>query len=141
PPQRRFAPLARPLPLVAAMAWLCAPHALRTRSDARDLTTTLVTELASEPRNLETSEADVHWLARPHGVLESRLFPARAVVRAHRRGEHWDIYVVDARMSPEGALLGIDRTDNLTRTKLADESLLDAQGNRAAWAIGDASRY
>lgn len=63
------------------------------------------------------------------------------MVRARKRGEHWDIYVVAARLSPEGRLLGIDRADNLTRTNLADESLLTTEGNHAAWAIGDDSRF
>jgi len=44
-------------------------------------------------------------------------------------------------LSPEGALLGLDRADNLTRTESADERLLSANDDRAAWAIGDEARY
>jgi hypothetical protein len=63
------------------------------------------------------------------------------VVRAKRRGEHWDVFLVNVRTSPEGAVLGVAQADNLTRTALADEELLTTDGHAAAWAIGDHSRF
>jgi hypothetical protein len=135
----RLATLARPLPLVAALAWAAAPRAATTRLGPAHASKAVVDELARQ--NLEASEPDVHWLARPRGFLASRLSPARAVVRAKRPGEHWDIFLVNVRTSPEGAVLGVEQADNLTRTALADEELLTTDGHAAAWAIGDRSRF
>lgn len=134
----RLSLLARPIPLVAGAAWLAAPHA-HVRSRVTDASAGLVQELAA--LKLETTAADVHWLGRPTGIVRSRLESARAVVRARRRGERWDVYLVKARLSPEGALLGVDGAHNLTRTESADETLVAAEDDRAAWAVGDDARY
>src|SRR5689334_8782977 len=135
----RLATLARPLPLVAALAWAAAPRAATTRLGPEHASKAVTDALARQ--SLEASEADVHWLTRPRGFLESRLTRARAVVRAKRPGEHWDIFLVNVRTSPEGAVLGVEQADNLTRTALADEDLLTTDGHAAAWAIGDRSRF
>jgi hypothetical protein len=99
----------------------------------------LAAELARA--GLATSEAEVRWLDDPRGIRAALFERPRAIVRARRGPEPWDVYLVHTRSSPEGALLGVDGAYNLTRTSAVDEIELTAGGERAAWAIGGHGRY
>jgi hypothetical protein len=73
---------------------------------------------------------DVVWVDKPpKGVVPAITERCRALVRANVRGEPSDLYLVRARLSPEGSLLGIAGLSNLTRTPSADEGapLVDGQ--------------
>jgi len=77
---------------------------------------------------------DVVWIdAAPHGIVQAVTQSCRALVRASVRGEPSDLYLVRARLSPEGALLGIGAASNLTRTPSADESAPIVDGQLAVY--------
>src|SRR5579859_2606021 len=74
--------------------------------------------------------ANVAWVDEPpRGIVPALTVTCRALVRASAHGEPNDLYLVRARLSPEGALVGIAGVSNLTRTPSADESapLVDGQ--------------
>jgi hypothetical protein len=137
-PLERFArqlwAMGRPLPLFALLCgWLheydTAPEAARREADpARSLA------LALAARGLSADPSQVLLLPdqTPRGAVTRH---ERAVVLARRPGELADVYLVYARRAPEGNLLEISRTFNLTDTSAADEQGLVVSGNRAAWAV------
>jgi hypothetical protein len=66
---------------------------------------------------------DIAWIDPPPSGIGGALFgSSRALVRASTNGDPHDLYLVRARLSPEGALLGVVGVSNLTRTPSADES-------------------
>jgi hypothetical protein len=131
---------ARPLPVIALVCyWLheydTAPEAARRERDpARSLSVALAAQ------GLVTDPADVRLLpdATP-AVAATR--HERALVRARRGSEPSDIYLVRARRAPDGNLLEISGTYNLSDTSAADEKKLVASGERAAWAIGQGDKF
>jgi len=76
-----------------------------------------------EDVGLEASPDDVVWIDGPRGLAGSLRSPARAMVRA-RTAEDMphDVYLVNARLSPDGVLLEVGDVFNLTATTGADES-------------------
>ena len=99
------------LPRRAATPGSTAPRAGRPPSAA----------LLSSSHGLACTEDDVAWLAGPRGVHGAMIGGARALVRATARGEPADLYLVDARLSPEGRLIDVGETWNVTRTTGVDE--------------------
>lgn len=77
---------------------------------------------------------DVIWITPRRGLLSSLSGHARALVRAHVGDEPSDLYLVEARLSPEGSLLGVDGTWNITQTSGVDESRPLLRGQRAVYA-------
>lgn len=132
----RFRPLLRPLPLLSAgflyLHWNDgAPRAARTEPHAGK-----ALALALEARGLHTEAGDVHFVPKspyPWDIVVDR---ARAVVRARREQEPFDIYVVETRVAPNGTLLEIDAVYNLSASSAADEQNLVVKDQQAAWAIG-----
>jgi hypothetical protein len=84
-------------------------------------------------RGLVCDAADVVWVSRPQGLWRSMFESARALVRAHAPDEPNDLYLVEARMSPEGAVLDVGSTWNLTETSGADESRPLLRGHVAVY--------
>src|SRR3954466_13474368 len=131
---RRLWAMGRPLPLFALLCgWLheyaSAPEAARREIDpARSLV------LALAQLGLSADQTQVLLLPdqTPRGAVTRH---ERAVVLARRPGELADVYLVAARRAPEGNLLEISSTHNLTDTSAADEQGLVVSGNRAAWAV------
>src|SRR3954451_12563320 len=81
----------------------------------------LVQALARE--GLAAARDDVAWIDPAPGGLHAALTQrVRAVVRARTTGQLHDLYLVRARLSPEGHLLGITSIHDLTRTPGADET-------------------
>jgi hypothetical protein len=77
---------------------------------------------------------DVVWVDKPpSGILRAMTSSARALVRAALRGEQHDIYLARARLTPEGALLGVVGFWNLTRTASAEESAPVVDGELAIY--------
>jgi hypothetical protein len=74
-------------------------------------------------RGLVVDRAGVLWLdGPPFGLLESTTRRATAVVRAAPgKDEPHDIYLVAARLSPEGVLLGVSGAHNVSETSAVDE--------------------
>jgi hypothetical protein len=130
--------LVRPLPLLLLVAAFLAPPGAAHRLTPERRTEALVLELAR--LGLESDARDVHWLDEPRGALASRRERSRVLLRARHAGEAWDVYLARARLSPEGALLGLEAVFDLTRTSAVSENLLGARGEHAAWAIGDGQR-
>jgi hypothetical protein len=113
------------LVLCAAIAFIAArPRPGMSRTEA------LVHAFAAEGLDV----ADIVWIdARPSGIVKALTTSARALVRAAPRGEQHDLYLARARLTPEGALLGIVGTWNLTRTASADESSPVVDGELAVY--------
>lgn len=88
---------------------------------------------ALKDRGLVADEADVLWIHGPSGVRGAMFGGARALVRAHTKGEPSDLYAVSARLSPEGVLLEVGDDWNLTRTTGVDEGRPILRGLRAAY--------
>ncbi len=85
-------------------------------------------------RGLQASGPDVVWLERPDGVAQSLAGSARALVRASsEKGEPADIYLVEAKLSPEGVLLDVGSVYPLTQTSGADEQRPIVSGDHAAF--------
>ena len=87
-----LAALLAPLPLVALVALVTAPRGPVVRLPARERTTALVRELAAQ--RLEAAPDYVRWVDAPGGALASRRARPRALVRARRPGEAWDVYLI-----------------------------------------------
>ena len=83
---------------------------------------------------LACSEEDVAWISGPRGVHGAILGGAKALVRATAHGEPADLYLVDARLSPEGNLIDVGETWNVTRTTGVDEGRPIARGLLIAYA-------
>ncbi len=84
-------------------------------------------------RGLTCEPDDVTWLDAPHRLSMSVTSGARALVRASAHGEPTDLYAVDVRLSPEGALLGVGPLRNVTETSGVDESRPLLHGRWAAY--------
>ena len=131
---RQVGAVGRPLPLLAFFCfWLheydTAPDAARREPDpARSVA------LALAPLGLAANPADVRFLPdhTPRGALTRH---ERALVLARRAGEPSDVFLVFTRRSPEGNLLEISSTYDITETSAADERGLVVRGERAAWEI------
>lgn len=85
-------------------------------------------------RGLSCAAGDVAWIASRRGFLASIAGDARALVRARVGDEPSDLYLVDARMSPEGTLLAIDGAWNVTLTSGVDESRPMLRGQKAVYS-------
>lgn len=106
---------------------------------ARDLSQALVDTLAS--RELSARPDDVHWLEPGPALGPFDRREPEVVFRARQGDEPADVYKARVRLSPEGRLLEVTGLYNLTETSSADEQALVVEGQRAAWAIGDAGRF
>ncbi len=126
-------PLFRPIVAAIFVAWLIARmRGSDVNQAAGSRTAALVDVLAR--RGLSTTEADVVWETGPSGVRGAFVGGARAVVRAHKGSDPSDIYLVSARLSPEGALLAVGNVYDLTRTSSIDEDRPLLHGEEIAYA-------
>lgn len=126
---------ARPLPLLLGATWLfhqgdSLPERVVREPDRREA----IVE-ALRHRQLATRPSEVHFVSPTRALLDSPVERERALVRAAHPGEPSDIYLVDARRSPEGHLIDITGLYNLTKTSAADEQQLVVEGDRASWVI------
>ncbi|HEX4448559.1 MAG TPA: hypothetical protein VH044_17560 [Polyangiaceae bacterium] len=86
-------------------------------------------------RGLACEAADVTWLDAPRGVGGAIAGRSRALVRASGpgQGDPTDLYLVEGRLSPEGAVLWVGDVWDVTNTSGADESRPIASGSLAAY--------
>ena len=94
---------------------------------------------------------DVTWVDGPTGVTGATIGQARALVRGHEKervtggpaemgapsdkNDTFDLFMVSARLSPEGHLLDVGDVHNLTRTSGADEGVPVLKGRLAAYVV------
>ncbi|MBK7581866.1 MAG: hypothetical protein IPI67_16860 [Myxococcales bacterium] len=127
--------LARPLPLFFAVAWLLRPSvplaAARAEADRKK-----AVALALEERGLHAVAEEVFFLDPEPGTLASIRTTVRALVRARAGEDPSDIWLLTSRWSPEGRLLEITGSYDLSDTSAVDEQSLVVDGLRAAWVIG-----
>jgi hypothetical protein len=132
--RRGLLAMARPLPLFAGIfGWMhaydAAPENARREPDpARSLV------LALRKLGMSAEPSQVLFLPdqTPRGAVTRH---ERAVALVRRPGELADVYLVNSRRTPDGTLLEITSTFNLTDTSAADEQGLIVHGERAAWAV------
>jgi hypothetical protein len=115
--------------LAAAASWKASPSPTsRERVDA-------VAELLRTNKGWTVEREDVVFLDRPSGLLGSAFGSARAIVRAKvDPAEPADLYLVDVRLTPRGALLAIGSEHNLSATTGADESRPIVAGSTVVFA-------
>jgi len=125
-------PSLRPVPfaIAIALAW-----SLHNNSDVDDRAPNRSTALckALETRGLNCDAGDVTWLSAASSLHGAIFGEARALVRATSNGEPSDLYLVDARLSPEGVLLALDDDFDITRTSGVDESEPVVRGDLVAY--------
>jgi hypothetical protein len=123
--------LARPIPLVIAAALALTGRSKAMEAIAPSPEAAMAQALA--PRGLRCDAADVKWVVRPSGIWASMMGKGRALVRAHAADEPSDLYLVEARLSPEGEVLDVGDAWNLTETSGADESRPILRGHIAVY--------
>src|SRR3974390_1129256 len=111
---------ARPIPIVVLAARGLGARRGTADTNAPSPESALVEALSS--RGLTSDVADITWITGPSGVWGAIGGTARAPARAHLADEPSDLYLVDARLSPEGSVLEVGGAWNLTETAGADES-------------------
>jgi hypothetical protein len=122
----------RPIVVMAAVAWiLTARHTAPGGADEPSSEAALAKALSE--RGLVCAAADVAWVSRPRGLWLSMFGKAQALVRAHAADEPSDLYMAEARLSPEGAVLDVSGVWNLTETIGADESRPILRGHLAVY--------
>lgn len=126
-------PSLRPLPFVLlAMLWWGARRADDIDDHAPNRSTALCEALAQ--RSLTCTADGVTWLTGANGIRGAVFGGARALVRAEPAGEPNDLYLVDARLSPEGVLLDVGDAYDVTRTSGVDESAPVVDGRFVAYS-------
>ncbi|MBM4375726.1 MAG: hypothetical protein FJ095_11630 [Deltaproteobacteria bacterium] len=122
---------------VAALAALVATGVRSRRVSGADRTEALVSALAGH--GLDVDREGVVWL-EPPPISTWRAAAGRVpvVVRAKQKSggsdEPHDIYLVHARLSPEGVLLDVDRPHDISDTTAVDELRPVGRGVRFAYA-------
>ncbi|MCL2776378.1 MAG: hypothetical protein FWD73_00130 [Polyangiaceae bacterium] len=126
----------RPLPFALALAYALA-RVGRTPIDraAPSEEAALCTALGQQ--GVTCAAGDVLWVNRPAGIFGTLTGSARALVRGHAKGAdaEADLYLVSARLSPEGTLLEVGDIHNLTQTNDADEGAPVRIGSRIAYVV------
>lgn len=123
----------RPVPFALAFAlWATHGRGASVDEHAGDRSTALCEALAKD-RALLCERDDVSWLRAQNGVRGALTGGAVAMVRAHAKDEPADLYLVGARLSPEGVLLDVGRAHDVTNTSGVDESRPVISGHFAAY--------
>ncbi|WP_394820988.1 hypothetical protein [Pendulispora albinea] len=118
---RPFGRSLRPLPYGLGLALLVAASSGEAIDPRAPNRSAALAEVLSA-RGLLCEEADITWVSGPRGVQGAMFGGARALVRAHTAHEPSDLYLVAARLSPEGVLLAAGSAWNLTHSMGVDEA-------------------
>lgn len=132
--------LLRPLPVLLLAAGLLAASPAPPESVVGQPDVIKAASKLFALRGLSAEPTEIFSVDPPPGTLKSRLFCTRLLARARRPGEPADIYLLKARVSPEGRILGGDSVYNLTDTSAVDERGLVVNGEHATWVIGAGRR-
>ncbi len=120
--------------VLLALGVSCILHAQRgAEIDGRAPNRSAALATALRARGIACEEGDVTWLEGPRGVLFAETGHARALVRGAEHGEPSDLFAAEARLSPEGVVLSVGETWNLTRTSGVEESRPLVRGSFAAY--------
>ncbi len=121
----------RPLPfaLLVGLGLAQLRKPVDTRPSAADAA------LASELSQLgvTVSPEDVAWVKNTPSLGNALCANARALVRIAKPNEPADLYLVEARLSPEGSLLEVGASHRLTETASVDEGRPVVAGRFAAY--------
>jgi hypothetical protein len=131
---------ARPVPFVVAIVWILAARRSADVDFVAPSPEAAVAE-AMNARGLACVPGDVTWVDPPRGVAGAVAGTARALVRASAAGEPSDLYIVQTRLSPEGAVLDVGESYDVTRTTGVDESVPAVRGMLAAYATSADGLY
>ncbi|WP_394838394.1 hypothetical protein LVJ94_15940 [Pendulispora rubella] len=112
---------ARPVPYALALAALLA-SARGEDIDPKAVSRSAALISVLSAHGLTCEEPDIAWVTGANGIEGAMLGGARALVRAHVAKEPNDLYLVEARLSPEGVLLDVGSLWNLTHSMGVDES-------------------
>jgi hypothetical protein len=123
---------ARPAAVAMAAAWAVSTWQGRGLDPVPPSAAASIAE-ALTARGLAASAADVTWVEGPSGIAGAIAGRARALVCAGEADDPKDLFVVSARLSPEGSVLEVNDVWNLTDTSGADESRALVRGRFAAY--------
>ncbi len=129
---------ARPAPFLLLVAWLVAARRARDIDWAAPSPEAAIAETLTR-RGLACDARDVAWVAGRPGLwgrltrLVGGRAAARALVRARTADAPSDLYFVEVRLSPEGAVLEVGGSWNVTETSGVDESRPDVRGTLAVY--------
>jgi hypothetical protein len=113
---------ARLLPLALGLVWvMCTRRGTEVDPIAPSGEAAVAEVLTA--RGLACEAADVTWLDPSRAVRTAFAKNARALVRARASGDPSDLYLVEAKLSPEGTVLEVGDVWNVTGTSSVDESL------------------
>ncbi len=123
---------------IGMLVAVCA-SALRPSASAPDRRQAVVEIL--QQRGFAATADDVVFMDGPRGVMSSAFSSARLLVRASAPGPDGvdpeqpnDIFLLEAKLSPGGALLDLSAAHNLSETTGADETRPVMVGDRAVYA-------
>jgi hypothetical protein len=129
---------ARPLPVCLALGWLARPSA-ESAEVRREPDVARALARALGDHGLIADPSEVFFVDAPRGRFASRRV-VRALARARRGDEPADVYLARVELSPEGRLLSLAGTYNLSDTSAVDEKGLVVSGQRAAWVIASGDK-
>jgi hypothetical protein len=143
-------PWLRPLPFLVVAAYGLARAGRASIDDAAPSTSAALCDALSRA-GLSCKAEDVLWIDGASGIVGATLGQARALVRGREvaraagaleaggapveRNDTFDLFSVDARLSPEGRLLDVGDVHDLTHTLGADESQPVVRGSLAAYVV------
>lgn len=96
-----------------------------------------LTEVLARTHDLSASPSDVFWVEPRPGVWWQPWHRSKAWVLAGNRSGFDDVYLVEARRSPEGGLVAVTDVHNVSDTNATSERLLNARGRDAVWFSGN----
>jgi len=125
----------RPASAIVAITLVACSFGRPLDGAAPNVSTALANALVHD--GLVADPNDIQWEHGASGLGGALFGGASAIVRAHHPGEPNDLYLVEARLSPEGSLLAVGGNYNLTHTTGADETkpVLSPRSPRASAII------
>ena len=126
----------RPLPFALVASYALARAGAGAVNDAAPNRDEALCE-ALAARHVGCEPDDVTWLGEPGGAVAAVLQrQTRALVHGRDQDDGtFDLYVVSARLSPEGSLLDVEEVHDLTKTPGADEARPLVRGSLAAYVV------
>ena len=140
----------RPLPFALLAAYGVARLDRAPVDDAAPSRSAALCSSLLKGRAIECEASDVVWLVGPSGLSGAMRGKARALVRGKDKNpaqstandpsappdaETYDLFTVEARLSPEGQLLDVGDAHNLTRSPNADEGVPVVRKDLAAYVL------
>lgn len=130
----------RPLPFALVVAYGLARAGRAPVDDAAPSRSAALCAALTRAEGIACEASDVVWLEGPSGISGAMRGRAQALVRGKQEAhgadeESFDLFAVDARLSPEGQLLDVGDVYDLTRSADADEGLPITRGSLVAYVV------